>query len=331
MEPAHFSSSLFLAIALSACIVSWRPATILETSWQTLVVGSVLVVLLEILQLVNEQRSFELNDILFGVAGVSAGAMGSYGLMRLLGKVVYTPVVIALCFFASTSVIYFYGKTNLIHALSCELQQAKKLNWASVLITDFNKNTATVASEEIGFCIAQNDIVAKNDVVYTAPLRLTLSGLADAVREQQSFAIALQFTSTSSQSFSEIASITWQGTANSYFARINRSGKHLFAMLQFNGGERSSTSLANGLKQGQQQELVIQYDGKNQTTWLNGVVAGTETGVLNPPKGKNAELVLNIAQTSDRKWWVPFEGEITGIYLGTTVLEFEDINGLFAD
>ena len=288
-------------------------------------------VLLEILQLTNSQRSFEFNDILYGFAGISAGAIISYAATRLLGVAIFTPLVVTLSIFVAAFLVYFSSKPNHIQALACEIQQPSDSDWTSVLITDFSHQDGFLPNNKMGFCVAQSDIVNSNDIVYSAPLRLTLNGLAAEVREQNSFTIGVQFTSTSIRSFSEIASITWHGTANRYFARINRSGKHLLAMLQFNGGERTSTSIANGVTTDELQELVIQYDGKHQTTWLNGEITGTEIGVLNPPKKINTELVLNIQQTSDHKWWVPFEGELKAIYLGTTVLQEADLQSIFSN
>lgn len=329
VEPAHFSSNLILAIALAACLAAWRSARTVEVAWLTLVSGSGLVVVLEIIQLANPQRSFEISDILFGFAGISLGAIFSYVLIRLLNRKNFSALIVAVNVLVATFLIFFFIKTNPVRALSCEIQQPDSSDWTSVLLSDFSHQKGLLTNNKMGFCTTQEEIVAKNGTVYTAPLRLTLNGLAERVRQQHSFVIGIQFNSSSIQSYSEIASITWHGTANSYFARINRSGQHLMAMLRFDGGERTSTSLANGVTQGKLQELIIQYDGKRQTTWLNGELRGTEVSTINPLKTKDRELVLNITQTSDRKWWVPFEGEIKAVYLGTQVLEAADIPSIF--
>ena len=139
-----------------------------------------------------------------------------------------------------------------------------------------------------------------------------------------------RFKTAQTQKFSEIISLTWQDTATGYFARLFRRGEHLMAYLQFNGGERTSTSMTNSIVPEMLQELVFVYDGNQQTTWLNGEIAGFEKNFLDLPRKKSTELVLNIGQSSDREWWVPFEGEITSIYLGTKVPTEVEIESIFS-
>ena len=328
--PAHFSSSFIIALTLTAFLATWLSNTRLETAWLTLISGCFLVVLLEVFQLINPARNFELEDILMGVAGISAGAILSYYLLQLLGEKVFAPLVIVCAFIMGTYLFYFANKAATAKNLSCGIASETETNWSSVLITDFSHNKGVAVNGGIEFCVAGAEIVARNDVRYSADLRLSLDGLAEAVIKERTFVMGIQFKTTQTQKFSEIISLTWQDTATGYFARLFRRGEHLMAYLQFNGGERTSTSMTNSIVPEMLQELVFVYDGSQQTTWLNGEIAGFEKNFLDLPRKKSTELVLNIGQSSDREWWVPFEGEITSIYLGTKVPTEVEIESIFS-
>lgn len=329
--PAHFSSSVVLAVAFAAVFAVWFSKTTVETVWLALLFGSALVVLLEVLQQVNPVRNFQFEDILFGLAGISAGAVVAYLLISLIGNTRFATITIISTAAVVVFLGYFSTKSASFVNLSCGVNTSTASSWDAVLFDDFSQQSGVATSDKLQFCVAQNDIVASNDISYVAALRISLDGLADAVREQRSFAMGIQFETAQQHAFSEIFSLTWAGTANRYFARFHRSAKHLVAMLQFNGGERTVSSLANRVEPNEVQELFMIYDGKQQTTWLNGEIVSTEVNYLSLPSSKDTELVLNIRQTADRKNWVPFEGNIMGIYLGTRILNDAEIQSIFSD
>ena len=319
-----------MAIAIAALLITWVRGSNAETAWITLVYGSALVVLFEVLQLINPARNFELEDIQFGLAGIAAGAILAYCLVRLLGRTAFAFMAIVSTLIVGVPLGVIVAQGSSVESLSCGIQTTASSDWESMLITDFSHNAGAATGNKIGFCVAEDDLVAGNNISYSAELRLSLEGLAEAVRQQGTFVMGIQFTTGQTRAFSEIVSLTWQGTATSYFARLFRRGMHLMAILQFNGGEQTSTAMANRAEPDKLQELVMLYDGNLQTTFLNGEVVGTELNVLNPPKNDGAELVLNIGQTADRKWWVPFEGEIQGIYLGTRIMAPEQVPLIFS-
>lgn len=329
--PAHFSSSLVLAFALAALVAIWCSRTYLETAWLTLVSGSALVVLLELLQLVNPVRQFQLEDILFGVAGISAGAIITYYLLLFLGNKKFA--MLSMAGAAAVGIFLFHFSTRGMPAagLSCGIKAPAASEWDAVLLSDFTHNNGVASNGKLEFCVAADVIVATNGTSYSADLRVSLHGLAQAVKEKTTFVMGIQFESAQKNAFSEIISLTWSGTANRYFARLYRSGTHLMAMLQYNGGERTMSSLANRIERGTVHELVMVYDGTQQTTWLNGRVVSSEVNQLNPPANENFELVLNIRQIADRRSWVRFEGDIKAIYLGTQVIGEADIQSIFSE
>lgn len=333
LGPPHFPSSVVLAIAFAALLATWRSAARVEIAWTTLLCGSTVVVLFEILQLINPARTFELDDILFGIAGISAGTILAYFLIRLLGKMTFASTAMVSTLIVGVSLGYVATQGYSVKNLACGIQASSRSSWDSMLITDFTHNEGASTGDNIGFCVSQDEIIAGNNISYSADLRLVLDGLAEAVRQQRTFVMGIHFTTRQSSSFSEIISFTWQGTATRYFARLSRRGKHLMANLmanlQFNSGEQTRTAMANRVEPGKLLELVMVYDGSQQTTWLNGTLVGLEVTFLNPPTN-NTELVLNIGQISDRRSWVPFEGDIKAIYLGTQVLTPAQIQSVFS-
>ncbi len=329
--PAHFSSSVVLAVAFAAVFAIWFGKTTVEIVWGTLLSGSALVVLLEVLQQVNPVRSFQFEDILFGAAGISTGAIVAYLLISMVGKIRFAALAIVSTMAVGVFLVYFSTKNVSVANLSCGVNTSTALSWDAVTFDDFSQQSGVATSDKLQFCVVQNNIVASNDISYEADLRISLDGLADAVREHRRFVMGIQFETAQQQGFSEIFSLTWAGTANRYFARLHRGAKHLVATLQFNAGERTVSSLANRVVPNKVQELFMIYDGKQQTTWLNGEIVSTEVNYLNPPSTKSAELVLNIRQTADRKSWVPFEGHIMAIYLGTRVVSEADIQSIFSN
>lgn len=330
--PAHFSSSVLLAVVFAAVLVTWCKITTVETAWLTVVSGSALVVILEVVQRVNPVRSFQLEDILFGVAGISTGAVVAYLFVSALGKIKFAALAI-ISTVAAGVFLHHYSAQGFAIAknLSCGIEASTASSWDSVLLDDFSQQSGIATSDKLRFCADQGDIVTIGGIRYTADLRISLDGLADAVREHRRFVMGVQFETSQQSAVSEIFSLTWSATANRYFARVYRSAKHLTALLQFNSGERTVSSLTNRVERGKVQELFMVYDGKQQTTWLNGEIVSMEINHLNIPTNKNVELVLNIRQTADRKGWVPFKGDIMGIYLGTQPVNEADMRSIFSD
>ncbi len=85
-EPAHFFSSVYLAVAVAGLLVTRLLApTATRLGWLTLIIMVVIVVLLELLQQVSATRTFQLQDIIDGVAGGAVGAIASAVLFHRLG------------------------------------------------------------------------------------------------------------------------------------------------------------------------------------------------------------------------------------------------------
>jgi len=86
VQPLHFSSSLVFALAIAASLTLWLAKSTLYISWTTNVVGCVLIIMMELMQLLNPNRFFEFKDILEGCAGITAGAILSFILLQFLKK-----------------------------------------------------------------------------------------------------------------------------------------------------------------------------------------------------------------------------------------------------
>lgn len=336
--PPHFTSIAILALVIASAIAIWRNANPTGLGWLTLVIGSGLVISLECAQLINPLRTFQIADIIEGVAGAATGAMLSVLLFRALGRKLFSHIITAGATGALLFCIFlFWENEPRIKELRCHQQSLPDLNWQASTISNFkkheNKISANVNDYFTRFCIFDGLVTIENSSLVMKGgglLSVPLTGLATAIRKTGTLSFGIRFNAHQQKADGPphlIAGLTREGKSISYLARFSHNGPHLGASLQFNRREYSGTSMANRIEN-RSHEVVIVYDGVQQTTWLDGVVVGTEKAQLKPPIDDGNELVLHLGKRTDGRR-MPYDGNIEAIYIGTIPLKNEHINSIF--
>jgi len=337
--PPHFTSSVFLALVIASVIAVWRNAGSSNPGWPTLVVASALVFCLECIQLINPRRAFQLADIIEGIAGAAVGAMLSALLYRALGRRLFGGVFTICASLVLLSSMIFREFDDPKEEISCNHQPWPLANWQALNISRFVQHesfiSASADNQTTHFCVFAGDVVTENGSLVIEDggiLSVPLNGLAAAIKKTGTLSFGVRFQAEQQQAGGPprlVAGISPEGDKIRYLARVLQNGPHVGASLQFNRWEYSGTSMPNRVEN-RLHDLVIVYDGKQQTTWLDGTVTGTEHAHLNTPPDDGRELVLHIGKRTDERW-LPYRGKIEAIYIGTSPLTQEQIATVFSN
>ena len=339
-EPAHFYSSVFLAIAVAALLVARGvAATVARIGWLTLIVMVVVVVLLELLQQISATRTFQLQDIIDGVAGGATGAIISAGLFYGLGASRFCTLSIVQSMVVMLVVVVLstlkpspppLAKTP---AQECEVQAQFSIDWSLARIEHFRKTGDRIEASNAVFCEFIDGVNAMNGELILdggALVSAPLTGLLEAAANSGQISFAVRFRSASTQrpkSPGLLAALIRSGKSSQLLARVVWHGKNLSTVIRLNRYEGTSTNIAKRVTN-RYHEVAVVYDGEQQTTYFDGEVVGYERTLLDPPQQQDM-LSLELGARSDGRWQ-PFEGVIQSIVISATALTAAEVAGLFS-
>jgi hypothetical protein len=330
-EPAHFTSSLFLAIAVAAVLLAGGMANgASQTGWLTLIVVTMMVVLLECLQPIFSARNFEFQDMIDGVAGGASGGLLSAALVRWLGFNRFFNLSIT----ASVLVLLVVSGLSLkprppVTACSAP---SPVVDWSLAVIDDFKRVGEQIHSSNAVFCefaagvdTDDGELVLQGGAVASAPLK----GLLKASAQSGQLTFGVRFKSDTDKRPrwpGVVASVVRGDHSGRTFARVLWRGKNLFTSIRLNPFENTSTSISKRVSD-RYHEVVIVYDGEWQTTWFDGEAVGFERTLLDPPAAQDI-LTLELGWRKDDRWQ-PFRGRIDSIVIAGEAVQASEIASLF--
>ena len=331
-EPAHFFSSVFLAVAVAGLLIARGLAvTATRLGWLTLIIVVVIVVLLELLQQVSVTRAFQLQDIIDGVAGGAIGAIVSAVLFHRLGgsrffviSLVQSVVVMLVVTFLSTAE----------SSRHCDVPSNVAFDWSQARIENFHTTDDGIAAGNAVFCEFRSGVVTRDGELVLdggALVSAPLHGLLDALAASGQITFAIRFKSATTEQ------PTWPGVVAALIrddksfrplARVSWYARNLAAVVRLNHYEGTSTSMAKRVTS-RYHEVAIVYDGEWQTTYFDGEAVGFERTILDPadPQGK---VTMELGWRSDDRWQ-PFHGVIQSIVISATAMSAAQVGGLFTD
>jgi hypothetical protein len=361
-EPSHLTSSILLALALSAVLSPYFPANI-PHGWWTIVTSTAFIVGFECLQLMVPVRAFEFLDIAQGISGAAIAAMSATLISTVIGRSAYVWLALA------AAVAVFIGSIVLLTVkepeaeVSCAEPSTVKVNWDLVVLyaTDNELADKQRVETSVGtLCVFDNtqnrsannsqqsatdsqtranaNANSPTSVTAAPTLQLTggglisgnLTGLRQALANSGQITFGVKFKASELEAGRPprlLASLQTPAGPSSYVARLIQNGPNTSAAFSFQPWQGSSTAIANRLKD-RFHEVVITYDGSLQTTYFDGKVVGTEITRIDAVEVEGDELVINIGLRADRRW-KPFIGEIQAIVIGATSLSPDQISGVF--
>lgn len=335
--PPHFSSSVFLALTVAGFLVASRWATTaLATGWWTLVTLAALVVALELIQQVSEARSFQLQDIIDGVAGGATGALLGACCVRLLGSVRFVWLALLQSMLVPVGTILLVippapsASPTPVQACGAEPPQ---VDWSHAYIENFVPRGDRIAAGSLILCPFADGVRAQDGVLMLdggAVQSAALSGLMRAMSERPTITFAMRFKSASlarTKRPTVVAAIVRNGKSGQFVARVLTHGENLAAAIRMNRFENTSTQIVGRVAM-RYHEIAIVYDGESQKTYFDGELIGYERTTLAPVTGKDV-LTLELGWRSDGHW-VPFEGEIASVLVATHAVAADEVAQLFA-
>lgn len=330
-EPAHFFSSVFLAVAVAGLLVTRLLApTATRLGWLTLIIMVVIVVLLELLQQVSATRTFQLQDIIDGVAGGAVGAIASAVLFHRLGGSRFFVISLVQSVAVMLVVIVLSTAESPPH---CDAQSAA-FDWSQARIENFHTTDDGIAAGNAVFCEFRSGVTTRDGELVLdggALVSAPLTGLLDALAASGQITFAVRFKSATTDK------PTWPGVVAALIrddksfrplARVSWYAKNLAAVLRFNHYEGTSTSMAKRVTN-RFHEVAIVYDGEWQTTYFDGEAVGFERTVLDPADTQG-KVSMELGWRSDDRWQ-PFRGVIQSIVISATAMSAAQVGGLFMD
>lgn len=336
-EPVHFYLSLGLALTLSAVIVAADRIQGWILGWKVIVYGCVLVVFLELIQIMSDSRSVQLQDVIDGMAGVTSAAI----VVSLLSRHFewkWIATTLALLSFVALLLVFYTVFTSHVPKTDCDLASQFKTNWHAELFRNFridDRSGAVVAGNGLVFCPFEGRAEVKNNKLLLSRSGLSsnsLEGLHEAVKEQGRFTFGVRFQPASAMADwppATIARLDYENLPPSrYLARMLQFEKSVSASLQFKRNERSDSSVLNKNSENFH-ELVVDYDGKATMTWFDAELIAIEYNTLSLPADANNKLNLTLGWRKDMKRR-SFDGVVDSIYIGTKAISESDIESIFS-
>ena len=345
--PPHLSSSVLLAVILSAVLAPHHSSNV-SLGWWTLTVSALFIVAFECLQLLTPERSFQFMDIALGIAGAAIAMLIAMLISRAIGRYAYTWLAIGVTIVVLVASALLLRTETANGVFTCTADSIDPAHWDLVRIDGFNADASddTRVTSSIGalcvFDAEENSRTAEPATVataLTANQRLNLSGAglisarlngfreAAARSGQLTFGIRFKAAELQAGRPPRLLALIQTTDRRSTIARVFQNGPNANIAVGFQPWQRSSTLITNRLRD-QYHELVLTYDGVVQTTYFDGEVIGTEVTSMAPLDAVGDEYVLNIGRRVDLRWQA-FHGEIDAIVIGTTSLSAADIATLF--
>ena len=104
LGPPHFTSTALMAFVIVVFLGVWQVRDGRYLGWYALIISIVVVILLEITQTINPTRSFQIQDILDGIAGAAVGSIVGTIVINILSQkvimiltLVMTALVVITC------------------------------------------------------------------------------------------------------------------------------------------------------------------------------------------------------------------------------------------
>jgi len=334
-NPPHLTSSILLAIALSAVISPFATNNSL-LGWWTIVASTLCIIAFECLQLLAPGRAFQFIDIALGIAGAAMAAM--------IGVAMAGTVLLV-----SPAYLHF---EDLPDEISCAQPVNPTINWETVPVLTFtpeqNQGENNFVSSSIGKLCLFNHMsasTAKHTQYELAPTKVIdqnlklngagivsapLTGLREALSQSGQITFGIRFKADNllaGRPPRHIASLQSYDTPPAIIARIIQNGPNSSVSFSFQPWQGSSTVLANRLTD-RFHEVVLTYDGTVQTTYFDGTPIGTETTKIEALEAAGSDLMLNIGKRVDRRWQ-PFFGEIEAIVISSSTINADKVAALF--
>lgn len=86
LGPPHFTSTALMAFVIVVFLGVWQVRDGRYLGWYALIISIVVVILLEITQTINPTRSFQIQDILDGIAGAAVGSIVGTIVINILSQ-----------------------------------------------------------------------------------------------------------------------------------------------------------------------------------------------------------------------------------------------------
>ena len=330
LGPQHFSSSLFLGLLVAGVLMSWCRNKI-HIGWLSMILASVLVVCLEVVQLYNPIRSFQIQDIIDGIAGAAIGGFVSWITVKLIDERFF----IFLTFVVSAIALFVFPIAWLQVSIGGGVLKLNETCDISFTPFIYKKNATAVSSSEwLRLCTFGGEVqsTATGLQFYGGGVRSgDIEGLSAAIRQSGQLTLGVKFTVSKLQGGRrprEIVSISGGGKSQRYLARIYHNGKRANSSIHKSGIEYTRSTMANRL-QSDTQEIVIVYDGEKQSTWYNGDLSGIDFTPLELSDIEGDELVVTMGRRPDLLW-LPFNGTIEAVFISGSALNSEEIQSIFA-
>ena len=328
LGPPHFTSSVIMAIVAAATISGWRNHKDQQIVWYTLIISTTSVVALEIIQLTNPARSFDVQDIIDGVAGVAVGSMFVAFILKMLSQKFLMPmsVVLILCCLLGTPMLFE-------RVDSCGQPTPVANDWSKlqVLVPVLaNDSSPGDFAKVCAFDGPVKEIDKGIDFNHGGVRSASLSGLSDAIRRSGQLTFGIEFSPVSTE-FTDlprhIGSLAIGGEAKYYLARAYHNGTRASASVRLNRFEHSNSTVANRISEGRQ-SIVIAHDGVKMQQWVNGQLTNIVFTPMDLTELRDGELVLTLGRRSDGRW-LPYMGQINQVVIGAQAVSGSSVSELF--
>ena len=325
--PAHFVSSIGLAIVLSSLLIVFLNLSGAPLGWTSIVLGTIFVIALEFTQLISQARTFEFSDIYEGIAGLVPPTLLCVIFLKLLGRRQYlllSNMAVAITFIAASTIIAFNTTEY-----ACEDGRNEKKTGSFKLHQDIL--TAHTSKKGIVFCKYGGQVTVADSAIHFNGGGLRSSPLHNyfsKIRESRTFTIGIKFQLASiTNNVPRVVATISESDTNDFFFRIIQAGSTIHVSVQTEKGKREGLSF-HTIEPDENIVMLISHKAGQMNLWVADKKVGTIYSSLDHVTSDNPDAIINLGWRTDRRL-NPFLGKVSSIFLSTQPLDDIAVTRIF--